>query len=183
MAAVPALLPGLARPDEWSAVSTADAVAVALANRHYSRRRVGRRIGGPWRSLALLSGDGAALWLSTYTVRPMDGLDAVRCSIFRNEGDVLSSDLIRSAMAITEAQWLDIAAPDGWVTWVNTERVQSSNPGYCFLKAGWRRDRTYQPSRRRAALRRFRADWRPRESGLTRVPGIAAPNGSSGDQP
>lgn len=159
MTATAELLPGLARPDEWFRVGTANPTAVALANRHYSRRRPGRRIGGPWKCVALLTGDGAALWLATYTTRPMDGLDAARCSIFRNEGSVLSSELIRSAMAHTEAAWRDVRPADGWVTWVDADRVASSNPGYCFLRAGWWRDHTYEPGRRRPTMRRFRARW------------------------
>lgn len=156
-----AMLPGLAAADEWFPVKTSNPTAVALANRHYSRRRVGQRIGGPWKCLALLTGDGAALWLSTYTVRPMDGLDAVRCSIFRNEGPVVSSALIRSAMDITEREWrFIITPPDGWVTWVNSAEVATEIPGYCFRRAGWKRDRSYAPGRRRPTIVRFRARWR-----------------------
>jgi hypothetical protein len=28
---------------------------------------------------------------------------------------------------------------DGFVTYVDARKVRSTNPGYCFLKSGWRR--------------------------------------------
>jgi hypothetical protein len=65
----------------------------------------------------------------------MNGLDGWTCSIFRNTGDRLSSELILAA---------EIAAPcgpDGMLTWVWPRRVASANPGWCFQIAGWVRDR------------------------------------------
>jgi len=82
----------------------------------------------------------------------MDNLDAYRCSMFRNEGDQLSSDLIRSAMIVTEDMWGPVPK-DGWVTWINRREVRSTNPGYCFAQADWEKDRTYDHPR----LVRYRA--------------------------
>ena len=66
----------------------------------------------------------------------MDGFDAFRCGLFRNEGAGLSSALILDAMALTERLWNERPA-DGWLTWVDPRKVNSKHPGYCFLKAGW----------------------------------------------
>lgn len=74
----------------------------------------------------------------------MDGLDAWRCSIFRNEGAALSSELIVAAMQLTARLWAPLRPVDGWVTWVDTRKVVSTNPGYCFKQAGWWHDKSYQ---------------------------------------
>jgi hypothetical protein len=147
-------LPGI-EVGAWQVRTRLDRAANALADRHYSRRRPGSgQVGPPGRKLVLVSPDETALWLThwPYAELAMDGLDAWRCSIFRNEGPVLSSDLIRAAMDLTERLWEGRPA-DGWVTWVDTRKVRSSNPGCCFLKAGWYRDRGWS----HRYLIRFRA--------------------------
>lgn len=106
----------------------------------------------------MLTRDGGALWLTHYP-RPdlaQDGLDAYRCAIFRRESGLVASALIEAAMDLTERLWGP--APDGWVTWVDTRKVRSSNPGYCFLRAGWRHDPDWQPKRGRRGKLRFLAD-------------------------
>lgn len=70
---------------------------------------------------------------------------AYRCSLFRNEGAGLASDLIREAVRLTEDKWGPTAA--GWVTYVRRDKVASPHPGYCFKQAGWRLDRTYEHPR------------------------------------
>jgi hypothetical protein len=71
----------------------------------------------------------------------MDGLNAIECTLFRNEGSHLSSDLIREAVGLTVAKW---GRPtDGLVTYIAHGKVRSVNPGCCFKKAGWRRDSSY----------------------------------------
>ena len=59
------------------------------------------------------------------------------CSAFRNEGDVLSSTLIREALAAT--RWKYPTLPSlGMITFVNREKTRAKkNPGYCFIKAGF----------------------------------------------
>ena len=64
--------------------------------------------------------------------------------------------MILEAMAATVEAW-GPPPRDGWVTWVDRRRVRSSNPGYCFLRAGWWRDRGYQPGYRQRHLVRLRA--------------------------
>jgi len=62
-----------------------------------------------------------------------DGQDGVNCAIFRNEDAGLASELIRAAEALAWARWPGTR----FYTYVNARKVQSSNPGYCFKKAGW----------------------------------------------
>lgn len=130
----------------WQVRNRLDIAANALADRHYSRRRPGSgQVGPPGRKLVLVTPDERAVWLThwPYPHLALDGLDAWRCSIFRNEGAGLSSELIVAAMALTERLWTD-RPKDGWVTWVDTRRVTSANPGYCFKKAGWWLDREWK---------------------------------------
>lgn len=154
------MLPGL-EGGLWQIRNKSDRAALALGDRHYSRRRPGSgQLGPPGRKIVLVTPCERAVWLSHWPdpVMAMDGLDAWRCSIFRNEGAGLSSDLIRAAMLLTAEVWRDQVntwhsyaitnghphPSDGWVTWVDRTKVSSLNPGYCFLKAGWRRDRDWQ---------------------------------------
>jgi len=106
----------------------------------------------------LVTEDARAVWVSHWPnpSLALDGLDAWRCTLFRNEGPVLSSQLVRAAMTATAEHWQDRPAA-GWLTWVDTTYTASSNPGYCFQRAGWTLDREWR-SRKSPALRRLRAD-------------------------
>jgi hypothetical protein len=137
-------LPGLA-VGVWQVRGKADPAANALADRHYSRRRPGSgQVGPPGRKLVLVTPCERAVWLThwPYGHIALDRLDAWRCTIFRNEGAGLSSDLIRAAMGLTASLW-SVRSRDGWVTWIDRTKVASANPGYCFKKAGWWIDRTW----------------------------------------
>lgn len=59
----------------------------------------------------------------------------INCAVFRNEGPALSSLLIRQADAIADHVW----PRERHYTYVHPGKIRSSNPGYCFLAAGWRR--------------------------------------------
>jgi hypothetical protein len=72
----------------------------------------------------------------------MNGLDGWTCSIFRNTGGGLSSDLVLAAELELVAADVrgDLAAPcgpDGMLTYVQPSKVRSTNPGYCFKIVGW----------------------------------------------
>src|SRR5262249_4575256 len=57
----------------------------------------------------------------------------------REGGSHLASDLIRAAVAHTRAEWPDV--PDlGMVTFVDPAEIASTNPGFCYLRAGFERD-------------------------------------------
>ncbi len=153
------LLPGLDIGHAWTVRGRSDRAATSLVDRHYSRPERSRgcgHVGGPGHVLVLVTPCERAVWLTTWTDYPDDGLHAWRCTVFRNEGAGRSSDLIRTAMALTAELWGDSPA-DGWVTWVNTSKVASANPGFCFKKAGWWLDREWRTDRRRPHLVRLRA--------------------------
>ena len=139
----------------WRVVSKVSREAIDLFDRHYSRQTPGGEVGPPGRKLVLVTESGKALWCSHYPnpKLAMDKLDSYRCVVFRNEGDLISSFLIRQAVRATEEVW-GSAPKDGWVTWVDTSKVESENPGYCFKKAGWWLDRDW--THRRGRLVRLR---------------------------
>jgi hypothetical protein len=57
------------------------------------------------------------------------------CSIFRNEGQTVSSQLIVEATDVVWSRW----GNERCYTLIDASRIRSTNPGYCFLMAGWRR--------------------------------------------
>lgn len=86
----------------------------------------------------------------------MNGLDGWTCTIFRNEGPVLSSLLILDAETAMLESDLDVG-DDGLLTYVWDAKVRSSNPGCCFKKAGWR----VHPTKPRSADDRKTLLWKP----------------------
>lgn len=151
----------------WLAVQDGDARARALFLRHYSaRKRLARH--GPCggrsplilpagEKLLLLTGDCLALfgWVRN-TVDRYDHQVGVNCTVFRNEGPLLSSELVRAADRLAWDRWPDIARH---FTYVDPNAVQSSNPGYCFLRAGWRRVKGYRSKIRGYALLEVYPEW------------------------
>ena len=124
----------------WLQAWDGDPTAAALYDRHYSRNRnaIGDpRIAGPGEKIVLLTpcARGLFVWRQFISKDPSAGPDDVNCSIFRNEGAGLASDLILAAMPLAWAKW----GPQRLYTYVNPKRVRSTNPGYCFLQAGWRK--------------------------------------------
>lgn len=62
--------------------------------------------------------------------------------LFRNLGAGLSSELIRSATVETYRQWVARYGELPSVrlrTEIGVRSVRSSNPGFCYLRAGWER--------------------------------------------
>ena len=132
----------------WTLRDIGDEAAIALANRHYSKEvRGGRTIGGPGFRLVFVTPCERAVWISkkhspnVKAARVLaDGYHhgTYRCAMFRNESPLLSSALIREAMALTERRWGP--ASHGWQTYVDAAKVRSVNPGFCFKMAGWTAD-------------------------------------------
>ena len=121
----------------WYEIKDGDPRAVGLYQRHYScyKPKNGRKIdrvrygfSGNGQSIVLLTQDCRALfcWRLVKT-------EGVNCSVFRNEGDILSSDLIREADSLAWQKW----AETRHYTFVDSDKIESTNPGYCFLQAGW----------------------------------------------
>jgi hypothetical protein len=122
----------------WLGVRDADPRALALMRRHYSwheyrDHRPRRKFIGPGEYMALLTLACDALFVWRKFIDD-SGQQGVNCAVFRNESDVLSSDLIREACALAWQRW----PGERLYTYVNARRISSVNPGYCFKKAGWR---------------------------------------------
>ena len=123
--------------EPWIPTRDGDPTVRAVFDRHYSRRRYrdGRSSSlfvGPGEKIVLRTavGDAICIWRR---FRSMDGQTGVNCAVFRNEGPRCSSDLIRSAMHIAWERW----PGERLYTYVDARRVRSTNPGFCFLRAGW----------------------------------------------
>jgi hypothetical protein len=126
----------------WFRSWRADPVVRTLADRHYSRKTVGAsQFSPPGRNLTLRTLAGDAAWVTSWPLPEyVDHRwgDCWTCTLFRNEGAVLSSELITEAEAATAAQFGEAPA-GGFLTFVDEKKVESENPGYCFLMAGWRK--------------------------------------------
>jgi len=136
MSAQPFLLPA---PGPWTEIRDGNLTALALHGRHYSKNhyRDGRTVNrfvGPGKRMVLLTPCARALfvWREFFS---KDNQQGINCAVFRNEGAGQSSDLILAAMDLAWTRW----PVQRLYTYVNSRKVRSSNPGYCFLKAGWRK--------------------------------------------
>jgi hypothetical protein len=125
----------------WQQTNRADLRVGPLADRHYNRQSIGhRQFVPPGRCVVLHTEDYDAFWVTLYqlpqfTHHAWPG--AWMCSAFRNEGSVLSSELIKEALQITCHLW-GKPPPEGLITFVDPKKVRpKANPGYCFLRAGF----------------------------------------------
>lgn len=117
----------------WTITHKGDRRAVALADRHYTRKSPGApQFTRPGRNLVLLSREADAVWVTWNGIR-QDGYEAWECTIFRNEGQYLSSHLIVLALGITRHLW-GMPPKDGIITYVGKHLR-----GGCFYAAGFRR--------------------------------------------
>lgn len=129
----------------WRMSNRFDPAGAKLADRHYSRQKPGSpQFVGNATSFVLiapLSDTPQALWVTKWQryVRSPMWLNAWVCSLFRNEGAGLSSELITEAVAATRALWGDPPAR-GFVTFVDADKTKRKrDPGRCYVKAGWTR--------------------------------------------
>jgi hypothetical protein len=127
----------------WRRTWRADPRVAALADRHYSRKTPGAsQFAPPGRCLVLVTAAGDAGWATSWPLHEytLHGLgDAWVCTLFRNESEHLSSELIREALAATRSAW---GAPPtgGTLTFVDASKVRPKrDPGRCFLRAGFER--------------------------------------------
>lgn len=124
----------------WCLSWRADPVVSAFADRHYSRKTPGAtQFAPPGRIVVLrtLTAAWVSLWpKAEYVDHGWPG--AWLCTLFRNEGPSLSSDLIRWAVAATRAEWPEAPA-EGMVTFIDPKKTRHKrDPGRCFRKAGFR---------------------------------------------
>lgn len=123
----------------WVHSKDANPTARGLFVRHYSYRpyadgRKPQKFVGPGEYMVLLTPEADALFVWRKFISA-DGQQGVNCSVFRNESEHRSSDLIREASALARERWPN----ERLYTYVNPRKIQSSNPGYCFQMAGWQR--------------------------------------------
>jgi hypothetical protein len=124
----------------WRLSHRADPEACRLADRHYSRQKIGSpQFVPPGRCVVLVTECGRAVWVTSwpfaeYVRHAWAG--AWVCSIFRNEGAGLSSELITAAVAATRYFWTP--PPLGMITFVDRGKTRAKrDPGRCFRKAGF----------------------------------------------
>lgn len=127
----------------WRKSHRFDAAALALADAHYNRRKIGSpQFVPPGRCVVFLAGDpAAAVWVTSWPFAQFvrhAWPGAWVNSLFRNEGAGLSSELIREAVAATRAEWKQV--PDmGMVTFVDASKTRRKrDPGRCYRKAGFK---------------------------------------------
>ncbi len=127
----------------WLSTKDGDPAAFQLYSRHYSfhhfkdnRRTVGRNrklMVGPGEKMVLVTMDYKALFIWRKFI-DHSGQSGVNCAVFRNESEILSSDLIQEACVLAWNRW----PGERLYTYVNSTMINSPNPGYCFKMAGWR---------------------------------------------
>lgn len=123
----------------WWLTKDGDTDCLALYERHYSAyryrdQRVRSLFAGPGEKLVLRTdrGDALFVWRNFISAANEPGIN---CAVFRNESPHKSSELVRQADAIADFVW----PCRRHYTYVNPKAVRSSNPGFCFLAAGWRK--------------------------------------------
>ena len=125
----------------WRLSWRADPAACAIADRHYNRQKPGTgQFVPPGRCLVLLAADRSAVWTTSWPFPEFarhQWAGAFVNSLFRNEGPLRSSDLIRWAVAHTVARWPQV--PDlGIVSFVDASKTAPKEvPGWCYRRAGW----------------------------------------------
>jgi len=125
----------------WRVVQDGDPLVFAIASRHYSfrhyqrKRRRDKRVVGPGERLILLTSDGKALCIWK-KFRDQSGQQGICCALFRNEGADLSSALLIDAETLVRLRWPDERR---LYTYVDPRKIKSTNPGYCFQMAGWKK--------------------------------------------
>ncbi len=167
----------------WRVTHFQDVDGARLADGHYTRRTVGaKQFMPPGERFALITPCKLAVfgwWRPhpTSGIVAMNGFDGWTCSIFRNTGAGLSSELIldaeRELVAYANERWQGTAyapcGPSGLLTYVQPKKIRSSNAGYCFKQAGWRKHPTKPKS-----SKGFPLFWKPFDLAGIQATGVAA---------
>jgi hypothetical protein len=106
-----------------------------LADRHYSRQTPGAaQFCGNGEKIVLRDAQGLVLFVWLYEKQERwDGRRGIQCQWFRNESSRLSSEIIREAETFAVERWgMGLA-----FTFVDSTKIKSVHPGYCFRMAGW----------------------------------------------
>lgn len=121
----------------WVPAKDGDQAAYAFFRRHYSARKTIpkiRQFVGPGEKLVLVGFMIPALFVWRKFIDD-SGQKGVNCAVFRNESPIRSSRLIHEADNIAWQKW----PGERLYTTVSPTSIRSTNPGFCFLKAGWRK--------------------------------------------
>lgn len=138
---IPSLFPELGN---WLSIPDGDPRGYEIFKRHYSfneysdnRRKVYNKphFVGPGERMILITPDSSALFIWRKYIDNLGYSDGINCSVFRNESPILSSQLILEAEELALSKW----GRDRLFTFVNPRKIRSTNPGFCFLMAGWNR--------------------------------------------
>ena len=133
----------------WLPIRDGDPRGFGLYMRHYSARKSragkphirfqksGRRWMGNGEHIGLLTQDGTATFAWRKQVYRKDGQTGVECSIFRNEGPLLSSCLIREAEKWAYRRWPNERLFSYCLPTVARGGHRLIRWGQCFLEAGW----------------------------------------------
>jgi hypothetical protein len=124
----------------WKLSHRADPAALALADRHYNRQKIGTpQFVPPGRCVVLVIPE-CAVWVTSWPFAEYvkhQWAGAWVNSIFRREDGPQASELIRQAIAIT--RWIWEPPPLGIVTFINRDKVKRKRDyGRCYLKAGFK---------------------------------------------
>ena len=154
----------------WVLSSSSDPRALAVVDGtgsfsdygpHYSRRTPGSKtFTGVGQEIVLLHESGKAVWACVLQKTPSkrgSGSSRGRTGeadektkfiwrnmLFRNLGAGLSSELIASATEATYREWIKRYGnlPEERLrTEVGIKEIKSTNPGFCYQRAGWVKDR------------------------------------------
>ena len=120
-------------------IKDGNADAKKIFDRHYSKYHYkdGRDPSlfcGPGEKIVLVTPGYDALWVWR-KFKDNSGQTGVNCAVFRNEGTQLSSYLILKAEEYAWHRWPN----ERLYTYISTTKIRSSNPGYCYLMAGWQK--------------------------------------------
>jgi hypothetical protein len=124
-------------------VSKFDVESVFLADKHYSRQKPGsNQFMPPGRTMVLRNSAGSIVFGWLWQEKRDDGQAGYNCSIFRNESDRLSSDVIIEAEAMVFKKW----GLNRLFTYVDPSQLRQPDhhyrkpktPGKCFVAAGYK---------------------------------------------
>jgi len=126
---------------DWVRVKDGNKTAFDIFTRHYTfrkwRRRNGlngKRMAGPGETIVMISKNNDALFIWKKQKYSQDGQIGINCVVFRNESKILSSVLLQQAEIIAWKKW----PGERLFTYVNSLKIRSINPGYCFKVVGWK---------------------------------------------
>lgn len=127
----------------WRITKDGDLRALSIMNRHYSSRnpkdRKIKQFVGPGEKLVLVCLDekyeysALFVWRKFISDTPLG--KGINCAVFRNESKIRSSELILEAEIFARNKW----GVERLYTFVDNTKINSTNPGYCFIMAGWKR--------------------------------------------